>query len=421
VSQAAALARPAEMREDNIHLPARSGDNLSRLFLGVGASGMLVLVLAWAMEWVPHKHVLIALLVGVFATLAPSLGALFFVLIFHLTMAGWSGTIRRQFENLMVIAWVPGVLFGVFVAGAAWSGLPDTWLDPARTAHDLLFAHKAVYFAPWFVALRLALYVGIIGGVSARLWRLSREQDRTGDRWLSNRMRFTSSWGILLVALATTFLAVDWIKAVTDYTFFSTMWGVYYFAGSAFACFPMVVIILTTLRSRGRLEGVVGEEHIHDLGKLMFAFTVFWAYIAFGQYFLIWYANVPEETAWFFFRKTGAWESFSYALPIGHFLIPFFVLLWRRVRRSALLLSLAGAWLLAFHVLDLYWVLRPSAYIGSMLGESGGAVGLLVDTAGIAGPFGLYLGTLVRRVVSGPLVPLHDPRLGEAIHHKNYV
>lgn len=422
MSEAAGVAsvHPA-MRRDNIHLPRSGGDNISRVLLGAGVAGVGAVLLAPLTEVVSARHALMALLVGIGATLAISLGAMLFVMIFHLTMAGWCSTIRRQFENLMAVMWVPAGLLAVFL-GVVWAmgGLPHSWMDPHLTAGDPLFEHKHIYFEPWFVALRLALYTAVIGGLAVRLWRLSRLQDRTGDRWLTNRLRDMSSWGLVLTALAMTFFAIDWLKAITDYHFFSTMWGVYYFAGSAYSSLPLVVIVLTALRARGRLEGVVTEEHFHDLGKLMFGFTVFWAYIAFGQYFLIWYANLPEETAWFLHRKTDAWAGWSVFLATGHFIVPFFVLLFRAVRRNPRWLSAIGAWMLLMHVVDVYWVVRPAVDLGE--GHPAGLWGPVVDVAAVAGVLALYLGALIRfHIARGPLVPLHDPRLPEGLRHKNYI
>jgi hypothetical protein len=205
-----------------------------------------------------------------------------------------------------------------------------------------------------------------------------------------------------------------------DYRFFSTMWGVYFFAGAAFSSIPLVVIMLARLRARGKLKGLVTEEHLHDLAKLMFAFTVFWAYIGFSQYFLIWYANIPEETSFFLARKTGGWEHLSKFLVFGHFIVPFFILLWYRVRRSFVLLSIMAAWAILLEIVDIYWIVRPFVYAADPV-DKVHLGGLWLDVVGILGPIALFTGLLIRKVGSGPLVCMNDPRLNEAIAHKNYV
>jgi hypothetical protein len=252
------------------------------------------------------------------------------------------------------------------------------------------------------------------------LWGYSKEQDATGDKWISNRMARMSTWGMLLFALATAFAAFDWMMSM-DYRFFSTIWGVYYFAGAAYSSLGLVVVILAMCRRAGKLKGLVTEEHFHDLAKLMFAFTVFWAYIAFSQYFLIWYANIPEETAFMLARKTGGWEHYSTLLVVGHFILPFFILLWRFVRRSMVLLAAIGVWMMAMHVMDIAWIVRPFVYGPAEFADKVRLDRIWLDLAGIVGVLGIFLGLVVRNVFSGPLVATRDPRLPEALHHRNYV
>ena len=266
--------------------------------------------------------------------------------------------------------------------------------------------------------MRVVFYALLWSYLVWKLWGYSTEQDRTGDKWLTNRARFTSSWGMLAFALSTAFASFDLLMSL-DWRFFSTMWGVYYFAGAAFSSVPVVVIVLALLRRAGKLKGAVGEEHLHDLAKLMFGFTVFWAYIAFSQYFLIWYRAIPEETSFFLARKTGGWESLSIFLCVGHFILPFYILLWRFVRRSFALLALMASWAILMEAVDIYWIVRPMVYAGQPDSVRLGSIWL--DVAGIGGVMLVFAGLLARRVASGPLVPLRDPRVNEALHHANYV
>jgi hypothetical protein len=247
-----------------------------------------------------------------------------------------------------------------------------------------------------FFTIRAAVYFLLWTYLSQRLFGYSKEQDGTGNKWLSNKARFTSSWGMPLFALSTAFAAFDWLMSM-DYRFFSTMWGVYFFAGAVFSSVPLVVIMLTLLRARGKLKGLVTEEHLHDMGKLMFAFTVFWAYIGFGQYFLIWYAQIPEETSFFLARKTGGWETLSKFLVIGHFALPFYVLLWRFMRRSFTLLSIMAVWAILLEVVDIYWIVRPFVYAADPT-DKVHLGGLWLDIAGIIGPLAIFLGLVAWRV-----------------------
>jgi len=423
VSQAGGQALPG-MNDENIRLAPGAGGLISTVLAGAGALGVVVAIGAGAAGVVEARHAKISILVGIMATLLPCLGGLFFTMIFHLTNAGWSATVRRQFENLMATMWVPGLMMVLFVGSEfVFGGKASSWLIPEITDQgtEYLFVHKLPFLNPAFVLLRLAAYVLILGFISRRLWHYSTEQDRTGDKWLTNKARFLSSWALPLTALTTTFFAFDWLMALTDYHFYSTMWGVYFFAGGAFSVLATVILVLALLKRQGKLdEGVVTTEHLHDLSKLLFGFTVFWAYIAFGQYFLIWYSNIPEETAWFIFRKEH-YTGLTAFLTIGHFLIPFYILLWRPVRRSWTLIAAMAVWALFMHVMDMYWILRPAVYTGPLLEGQETPAGYVVDVLAIGGAVALFAGMLMKRVASGPLVPTHDPRLPEALHHRNYI
>lgn len=398
------------------------GAGLSIALLVVGAIGIALTVAGGFSAGV--KHALAAYHVGAMTCLAMGLGALFWVMAFHLTQAGWSVTIRRQFENIMILLPVGAVMVLPVLIIELWQGGHlFAWLTYTKpdgiAAGDVLLEHKLAFLNPMFFFIRALIYIGLWSFLAWRLWGLSKEQDATGDKWLTNKARFTSSWGMPLFAITTAFASFDWLMSM-DYRFFSTMWGVYFFAGAAFTAVPVVVIILNLLRSAGKLKGLVTAEHIHDLAKLMFGFTVFWAYIAFSQYFLIWYAAIPEETSFFLARKTDGWENLSKFLVFAHFLLPFFILLWRPVRRSFALLTIMAVWAIGLEVIDLYWIVRPFVYATDPTDKI--KLGLLwIDIAGAVGPLALFLGLIIHKVRSGPLIPTHDPRLPEAIAHKNYV
>jgi hypothetical protein len=418
-----AAVPPADFSAENITLPPQRGDSLSLMLMVVGAIGLAVLVIGGFM--LPSgeglRHALAAYQVGVMAALAISLGGMFFVMAFHLTAAGWSATIRRQFENLMrLVPWMALLVLPVLAIEMWTGGQLFLWLDSDLKAHDTLLVHKAPYLNAWFFTGRAVIYFCVWFVLAWLLWGYSKEQDATGDKWLTNRAARTSTWGMLLFALTVAFASFDWLMSM-DYRFFSTIWGVYYFAGAAYSSLAVVVFVLALCLRAGKLKGLVTEEHFHDLAKLMFAFTVFWAYIAFSQYFLIWYANIPEETAFMLARKTGGWEHYSMVLVVGHFILPFFILLWRFVRRSYALLMAIALWMLVMHVIDIAWLVRPFVY-GPIIFEDKVRVDRVwMDIAGVVGVLGIFGGLLVRNVFSGPLVATRDPRIAESLHHRNYV
>lgn len=409
----------------NVTMPEGWGKALGVLLLivGVVALGLTAAFPSIAPGEHAGKHALASYLVGFIVTLGFMLGTLGIVMMWHLVKAGWSTTLRRLAEHVASLMPLGIVLAAPVVAFGA---LLYKWMDPKLAESDHVLHAKAAYLNPTFFYARLAVYFVLWTYLALRLSGLSKRQDGGGDKWLSNRMSFTSAWGILLFALTVAFASFDLLKSL-DYHWFSTMFGVYFFAGNMISSLSLIVLCMTIARSAGRLRGVVTEEHYHDMGKLMLGFTVFWAYIAFSQYFLIWYANIPEETAWFDMRGAGqhpnGWRTFGILMMLGHFVGPFLILLFRNVKRTPALLSLVAAWIIAMHCVDIFWVVRPSVYAAH--GEAAAAhdvVGLAwVDITGLLGPLCVMLGLLVFKFSSGPLVPVNDPRLHEALHHKNYV
>lgn len=417
-----AVNKSAVLAEENVYLPAGAGRVASIGLILIGVALVALTIFAGLTgDKVQTKVAMHALHAGVLAAVGLPLGCLGFVMILHQVNAGWSATVRRQFENVMAQIWVPAVLFGVVIVFQIMASRKGVylwdWMNASYVEGDPLYAHKQGYLNVPFFGVRSAIYFLVWVGLAWALWGYSTRQDDDGNKWHTAKARKLSAVGLLLFAFTTAFAGFDWAMTL-DFHWFSTMFGVYYFAGNAVSAIALVTLILIVLRSFGRLHSAFTAEHLHDMSKLLFAFTVFWAYISFSQYFLIWYANIPEETGWMLRRKEGPWEWLSWVLPIGHFIVPFLFLLPRPVRRSRGLVALACVWLLVMHLFDLYWAVRPEVpgpEVGTLAGPS------WIDPVGLIGPMLILLGFVIRRVASGPLMPLKDPRLGEALHHKNYV
>lgn len=426
-------ARPAvpALAEENVLLPAGRADNLARVLLGLGAV-LLLLTIVGAFA-ISARHAMAAYLVGLMAVLAVSLGALFFTMVFHLVNAGWSVTLRRQFENVAGMLPIVCVLAVPFLVGEVASafglipgGMLMQWITQKHLAAEgviespYLLDKKAPFLNVPFWLVRAAIYMVVWISLARAMKSLSVRQDATGDVALSRKLRFMSGWGLLAFALTTAFASFDWLMAL-DYRFFSTMWGVWYFAGAALSSLSAVAIIAWTLRATGRLKGAVTGEHFHDLGKLMFGFVVFWAYISFSQYFLIWYSNIPEETAFFVTRLENGWQYLFFILVFGHFVVPFLILIFRPVKKRLPLVAAIGAWLLLMQVLDLVYIVRPIVYVREFEAANPGLAGWWLDAVGILGVLAVYTGLLVRSIGRQALIPTRDPRLHEALAHKNYV
>lgn len=408
----------APLSPEKLRLSARAtnGPFLLLIALGLACVGVTV-ALGWlSKDAAVQRQALASYHTGFLVALSLSLGALVFVMILQQVNAGWTALLRRQYENIMdlfgplFVLFIP-VLLSIFTDHPLWK-----WMNPDAVAGDPIFATKRPFLNTNFFLLRVGVYFGVWLVLSRLLYRYSVRQDETGDRWLTARARKISSFGLLLFALTTAFASFDWIMGL-DYHFFSTMYGVYFFAGSIGAALCLGTLVILTLRRAGPLRGLVTDEHLHDLGKLAFAFSVFWAYIGFSQYFLIWYANIPEETAWFIQRRNDGWLPYSEALAIGRFIVPFIILMPRPWRRNPVVLGFMCVWIVGFNALDLFWQVRPN-----VVNEHGvSPLFNWLDGVAIAGPVCLYLAVLVKKIGASPLVPLRDPRLPESLHHQNYV
>ncbi|MCX7869441.1 MAG: hypothetical protein N2322_05755, partial [Terrimicrobiaceae bacterium] len=225
---------------------------------------------------------------------------------------------------------------------------------------------------------------------------------------LNRRVTFSSA---LLFAICLTFAAIDWLMGL-DYHWFSTMWGVYIFAGSALSSMCVLVLIITALRSAGYLGGVVTIEHYHIMGKLMLAFTIFWAYIAFSQYMLIWYANIPEETVYYLVRNTGSWWYLQILLVAGHFFVPFLLLLPNFGKRTPAFLCGMAIWILVMHAVDIYGIVLPALH-------KNGISPSLLDIFAFLAVGCTWAAVYLKKLGEASLFPAKDPRLAQSIALKN--
>jgi hypothetical protein len=371
--------------------------------IGIGGSLLLARGTDGGMDYLLETY-----LVSFAFFLSISLGALFFVLLQHCTRAGWSVVVRRVAEAVAGNVWLMAVLALPIVLGMDHL---YHWTDAAAAAHDPLLEGKMGFLNPTFFIGRLFAYFVVWGVMATFLHRTSVAQDSSGDPDLTLRMERLSAPGMVLFALSLNFAAFDILMSL-DAHWFSTIFGVYYFAASVVAFFAVMPKILYALQMRGVLKNAVTVEHYHDIGKLMFAFIVFWAYIAFSQYMLIWYGNIPEETEWFLKRQTGGWTTVSLILIFGHFLVPFLLLVSRVIKRRPLLLALTGGYVAAMCWVDIYWLVIPEFSPG--VARFG-----LLDILCMLGINGVYSAAILLRLKRHSVVAEKDPRLEESLAFEN--
>ncbi len=342
-----------------------------------------------------------------------SLGGLFFVIIQHLTRAGWSVVVRRVAELVAANTAVVALLFAPLVLGVLLSndGLYP-WADAERVHGNPLLSAKAAFLDPRFFAARCIVYFAVWWLLGRWLLARSTEQDRVSGPEPTLALERRSAPAMAAFALSLNFAGFDLIMSVNP-TWYSTIFGVYIFGGSVMSFFAAAVLALRFLQSRGFLTREVSVEHYHDLGKFLFAFVFFWGYIAFSQFMLIWYADLPEETFWFKTRMEGPWAAVSWVLLFGHFVLPFLGLLSRHAKRRLALLTLWAVWLLAMHAVDLFWLVMPSA-------ETTGVLVSPMDLASFAAVGGFWIFSLLRLARGRSLLPVGDPRLPQSLAFENF-
>jgi hypothetical protein len=397
-----------DLPEDELRLGA-AGTRWAWIFLALGILGLGVSFALAATTPGGWKQFFPSYLVSFVYFVSLGLGALFFVLVQHVTRAGWSVAVRRLAEAVAPNLLLPmAVLVLPVLAGLTTL---YTWTDSTAVAHDPALAVKSAWLNPTFFYVRTALYFAIWGGLSLWFFRTSTRQDRTGNPRLTVSMEKTSTAGLILFAFTTTFFSFDYLMSLTP-KWSSTIFGVYFFAGCVLTFFAFLTVMAYAVQGAGALRSAITSEHYHDMGKLVFAFVVFWAYIGFSQYMLMWYANLPEETIWYQARQTGGWTAWSLLLLFGHFFLPFLALLSRNVKRRKHLVVIGAAWILLMQWVDIYWLVMPAF--------SAGKVPLSVmDVTTFLGVGGVFLAAAVRRLGANALVPVRDPRLLEAVSFEN--
>ena len=334
-------------------------------------------------------------------------GCLFWTMVHHATDAEWSVVVRRVLEN--VAALIPFIF--LFFIPLIWCApiLWKWWNIPLHV--DEILDQKRPFLSHWFFFLRIALYFIGLSSVALLMKRNSVRQDADGHPRYTIAMRKLAFIGIPVMGVSLTFGAVDWLMGL-DYKWFSTMWGVYIFAGAAGSGMSLLVLLVTALRKAGYLKHVVTREHYHIMGKLMLAFTVFWAYIGFSQYMLIWYANIPEETSYFLRRNVESWNLMSMCLVFGRFLLPFPFLLLQATKKNPRYLCMVAGWILLMQMLDLFIIVSP------MLHQSGVAFSPL-DLCALLAIGAPVAWLFISRLSKHSLLAVRDPRIFESIKLTN--
>ena len=332
------------------------------------------------------------------------LGALFFVALEHLVGAVWSTPFRRVFEILSSV-----LLILPIVALPIYFHAHDIfhWTHADVVAADVILQQKSPYLNMSFFTIRIVGYFAIWILFYWLLSRNSKKQDKSKDQKITKTNAKISAIFMPVFALTITFSSIDWMMSLEPH-WFSTIFGVYYFSGTVIVSLAVGTLLVIWLNEKGLLIKGIIKDHYYSLGALLFAFINFWAYIAFSQYLLIWYANLPEETYWFLQRWEGSWLYFSIFFMIVHFAIPYFVMLSQPSKMDPKRLKIMSLWLAITHILDLYWIVIPT------LSPDGFIFGW-IEVGFILLAFGIIMVVFNLKAKNTNLVAIGDPKLKRGI------
>ena len=409
---------------------------LTRIALLVGITGLLIAGYGiYSGLTTSYSRHIISWLIGFSFWFAVIIGMLFLIMISYIFGAKWSIILRRQLEHgigafpYLFVIFLPLALIPWFYTedpGILWKWMnPDKVIPGDQTVgSDVLYQHKAGYLNLSFFTFRVVAFFACWTFLAGRFRKYSFEMDKNPQKkWASLPVKWAAA-GLPLAAITMTLAAIDWFKSL-DYHWFSTMYGVWYFALSVRLAVAVTILLCAWQVRRGALKGIYNSAHQYDLCCLLLAFTIFWAYISFSQYFLIYNANIPEETFWYNIRELNAsqdgknsWWWVSMALIFCNFLIPFLALLSfkLKVTKGAIFVSI---WVLIFTLSDIYFNISPG-----MVADESAPMGFTVkpfkitvyDVASIIGVGGIVFFAYLRSLEKQKIIPIHDPRIDKSIH-----
>lgn len=393
------MASTSPKLTDSVQLPSQI--DLTKLFYGVGIAGLIASGVGYFLNSAQFFY---SYLTSFTFFTSIALASLILVMIHHVTKSSWGTVLRRIPETFSSNIWIWSIFFIPVLLGM--SSLYH-WTHADYVMDDPIMLGKAPYLNVSFFVIRQFIYFGIWGYLGYRLHKVSVEMDHTNDWGLTSLLRKISAPGVLLFALTIAFASFDWLMSL-DAHWFSTMFGVYFFAMSIQVLFPVLILITFWFHKNGVLKNTITQAHIYDLGAWFFGFTVFYAYIAFCQFLLIYYANIPEETLWFYHRLEGSWAIITYSFIIGRFLIPFILLLNRDRKHNKTLLMFTSILIIVMHLIEIHWIVMP------ILHHGGVAISWL-DITTLIGLGGIFMGLFFSTLKSHDIVPVNDPTLAASL------
>jgi hypothetical protein len=328
-----------------------------------------------------------------------ALGCLGIFFLHNVVGGNWGVAVRRLVESgLQTLPLV--LLFAVplfFALGTIYK-----WTDASFRAEHFAVGHKAAYLNPSFFIIRTLLYFLIWFFTGFRILKMANEHDRTGDPALFKRIKTRSAPALLIFVVTTTYAFIDWIMSLEP-DWYSTIYAWMFTVGEVLLTFSFLVAVLVLLSKREPFASFLTRQHYHDLGNLMLAFTMLWAYMSFSQFLIIWAENLPDEIPWYVRRFSGGWGYIAWTIAIFHFFVPFFLLLLRFVKKNPTRLRTLAVWIIIMRILDVFWIVEPAF-------RQRGLEVYWTDLVALIGLGGIWLAFFIRNLKSRPLLASHDPR-----------
>ncbi|MGH9217667.1 MAG: hypothetical protein ACRD1W_00090 [Vicinamibacterales bacterium] len=377
---------------------------LRQFGIAVGVLGVVLAIVGFFMS--PIDRFYQAYLVAYTFWMGVILGSMALLMVQHLSGGVWGIVLRRPFEAAVRTLPFMTILFLPIVLGM--HSLYE-WSHEGVTETDPIIAAKALYLNTPFFLARQVIYFAIWNLIGFLLTKWSHEHDRTGDPALLGKLSTLSGAGLVIYFLTVTFAMVDWTMSVNPH-WFSTIWGMLYIGGQGLSAFAFGIVVLVMLARVAPLNRVLTSHHFHDLGKLLFAFLMLWAYLQFSQFLIIWSANIPEEIPHYLNRWENSWKYLSIFIVVGHFMVPYALLLSRDLKRNYGKLQIIAAWILFARIADYWWHVAPELH----------KEGLTISLLDVGLPLalgGIFISLFVAQLGGRSLLPVNDPQLDKALHH----
>jgi len=328
-----------------------------------------------------------------------ALGCLGIFFLHNVVGGNWGVAIRRLMESgLQTLPLV--LLFAIPVFFAL--GTIYKWTDASYRAEHFAVGHKAAYLNPTWFIVRTLLYFAIWLFSGFRILKMANEHDRTGDPALFKRIKARSAPALLVFVITTSLAFIDWIMSLES-DWYSTIYGWMFTVGEVLLTFAFLVAVLVLLSKREPFSSFLTRQHYHDLGNLMLAFTMLWAYMSFSQFLIIWAENLPDEIPWYVRRFSGGWGYIAWTISIFQFCLPFFLLLLRFVKKNPTRLRTLAVWIIIMRIVDVFWIVAPAW-------RQRGLEVYWTDIVALIGLGGIWLAYFIRNLKARPLLPSNDPR-----------